>query len=112
MADDHEEGHDQQKVTLAGAVPMSMLLGALWLVTLGLAGWWASDVAGNVARLTDTAGRLNERSGELGIRVDHLEAREPQHADSKDLTEIIRRLDRLEGKVDELRDGRGREPRK
>lgn len=91
-------------VKLSGGVPMAWLLGALWAVTMALGGAYGASLKAQVERIPAQAEKLAVAEQRIG----RLEQSDAGQVDSRDLTEVLKRLERLEGKVDDLRERRTR----
>mgnify|MGYP003655601120 CR=1 FL=1 len=96
----HHEGDDVQVVKVRGGVPMAWLLGALWAVTMALGGAYGASLKAQVERIPAQA----EKLAAIEQRVTRIEGSDSHQVNDRDLSEVLKRLDRLEGKVDDLRE--------
>jgi hypothetical protein len=87
------------------SVPMAWMLGALWTITMALAGWWAQSVQSDVASIARTTIDAERVNAATSVRLDALEEAGSNVVTSREVMEILRRLERLETKVDDIRSG-------
>jgi hypothetical protein len=100
MSDEAEDSPKQR----AAMVPMAWLLAALWAVTMALGGAWATAVKSSI----DSIPAQQQKITALEVKVDTLERHDLTKVDQSAMADLKSRLDRIERKLDEVVDRRGR----
>lgn len=83
---------------------LSAVVGALWFVTVALAGGWATVMHDDVKALRDESGSTSAAVARIDERVTTVERELERQIDSEvlatQLAEVLRRLERIERRLD------------